>query len=84
MQARLDGVTPQLWYEEDYVVSESVPIGRIYKVPMDKPEAGRWVWYIDSRGIREEIPTHGITESLEEAKQRFAASWEAALRQRRG
>ena len=82
MQARLDCVTPQLWYEEDYVVSESVPIGRIYKVPMD--EAGRWAWYIDSRGIREEIPRHGIAESLEEAKQRFAASWDAALRQRRG
>src|ERR1035437_1080013 len=50
----------------------------------DLENVGRWAWYIDSRGIREEIPRHGIAESLEEAKTRFMASWEAVLRQRRG
>ena len=83
LQDHAEGRTPLLWMEESYVVSESVPIGRIYKVPTGE-NVGRWAWYIDSRGIREEIPRHGIAESLEEAKTRFMASWEAVQRQRRG
>ena len=74
-QAQIEGLTPLLWMEENYVVSESVPIGRIYKITTGE-NAGQWAWYIDKRGVREEIPTHEIAASLEEAKVCLAASWE--------
>jgi len=81
-QADLEGRTPDLFYAENYIVSESLEIGRIYKVPTG-PGEGLWAWYLHARGIDERIPTSGFADTMEEAKMRFAASWEAYLRQGR-
>ena len=81
-QADLEGRTPDLWYSENYIVSDSREVGRIYKVPTGENE-GQWVWYFHLSGLDDRIPTSGHAGSMDEAKMRFAASWEAAMRQKR-
>ena len=80
-QANYEGVTPQLWHEEFYIVSyDGRRIGQIRNRDRG-PNAGVWFWCV-LEGPRhfDEIETSGYCDTLKESKIRFAACWESLQR----
>jgi hypothetical protein len=78
MQADLEGVTPQLWHEENYTISESTPVGRIYQLKL--PPIEQWAWAILVGPEYDAITKYGLCGTFEEAKEQFTANWEALCR----
>jgi hypothetical protein len=74
-QDYLEGITGQLWHEENYIVSDSLPVGRIYKTGLPPDEI--WVWCVLARPIHDSIQSYGCADTLDEAKMRFSAAWDA-------
>jgi hypothetical protein len=75
---RLD-TSPVYAHLKDYLVfEEGTAIGRIYEQRRPAPPDGAWTWSIFALGPgRGHVKTDGRAATLEEAKDQFAANWEA-------
>jgi hypothetical protein len=71
-QARIDGLDPDIWGEDDYAIVDETLIGRIYSERIHGEM--KWLWFLQT--IPAPQPNQGIADTLEEAK--------AALKKRYG
>jgi hypothetical protein len=67
-QARIEGLDPRGWSEDDYsVVDGETCVGRIYKEPIHGEP--KWLWFIQTEPAPP--PNSGVTDTLEDAKADF-------------
>jgi hypothetical protein len=66
----IQGRQPDSRNDNDYVVIDGTPIGRIYADQL--PDAEKWLWFLH---IVRASPNAGIADTLEEAKTALADSY---------
>jgi hypothetical protein len=70
VQARIEGLNPDLWADDDYAVVDpdiNKRVGRIYP-ELIKGER-KWMWFLQTEPVP--APNSGVVNSLEEAKEAF-------------
>jgi hypothetical protein len=75
-QARLDGLEPSIWADDDYAVAHDVVIGRIYMEPIHGEP--KWLWFLQTDPAPP--PNQGISASLDEAKAALVKRYEEVKR----
>jgi len=75
-QARIDGLDPTLWGEDDYAIVDETKVGRIYRQHIHG--ALRWVWCLQTDPAPP--PNRGVADTLDEAKAAFAKRYEEVRR----
>jgi len=82
-QARIDGLDPTIWGEDDYAIVDEAKVGRIYRELIHGEPKWRWcLQQIPEAGPGSPIapPNQGMADTLDEAKAAFAKRYEEVRR----
>jgi hypothetical protein len=63
-QARIDGLDPTIWDEDDYAIVDEIKVGRIYAQRIHGEI--KWVWCLQT--CPTPPPNRGIADTLEESE----------------
>jgi hypothetical protein len=66
-QARIDGLDPTIWDENDYAILDETKVGRIYTQRIHGEM--KWIWYLQTNPAPP--PNRGIADTLDDAKAAF-------------
>jgi len=75
-QARIEGLDPTIWDEEDYAIVDETKIGRIYQQRIHGEL--KWVWCLQTNPAPP--LNRGVADTLDEAKAAFAKRYQEIRR----
>ena len=71
-QARIEGLDPNIWGDDDYAVNDETTVGRIYREMIHGDP--KWLWFLQI--VPAPPPNQGIADTLDEAKAALAKRYE--------
>jgi len=77
-QARIEGLDPTIWDEDDYAILDEAKVGRIYSQRIHGEP--KWVWWQQTDPAPP--PNTGIADALDDAKAAFKKRYEEVKRAR--
>jgi hypothetical protein len=78
VQARIDGLDPTIWDEDDYAILDEAKVGRLYTQRIHGEM--KWVWCLQTDPAPP--PNTGIADTLDDAKAAFKKRYEEVKRRK--